>query len=252
MVLFYFCAVESSEVLKCAKNSLQSMKDYFIIKNGKCYNSMEKTIHSTKYLSRIFVKKPNNNFVLFRVVKGSGVNSYDYFLSNDQFNSFVNDSERNLSKNFKSILLKEWENIHPVTMNLTLRNDKDSVVAWLLFSVKKTDKLDEWFCQDSLIDSFPWKITEFKSHKYDIFSIYGMDKHRTFHIVKNLGYCEKDFGGLAIYEIKEVCEYIKTPSLPCIAYAEFNGHPSYFEKYIKYVKSIEIVGFYDKEFTFFV
>ena len=40
-------------------------------------------------------------------------------------------------------LFQEGENVLPVKMKLTLRNNTDNVVAWLLFRVKDADKLNE-------------------------------------------------------------------------------------------------------------
>ena len=192
ILFLYFSYILSTSPPKCGMRAFQNNKKYFATIKESCYepiaNSSKFTIISS---NRIFTKVQTPTTV-FRITYGSNVNSYIYFMEPNP--GSVIDERNNLSINFRSILLDEWNNLKPTNMNVTVRDFNDKVVAWIYFKVNDNDDITSWFSKDNLESSFPWKIKTLLNYNYNYFSIIGyyIKIIRSFYINRIFGECPVD------------------------------------------------------------
>ena len=220
LFLHYLYFAKSTNLLKCGMNASQNYRKYFVIIKQYCYkpvaNSSKVTIITS---NRIFTKVPNPTPV-FRIVSGSNVVSYVYFINMKDKPGSVIDEGIDFSINFRSILLDEWNNLKPTNMNVTVRDFNDKVVAWIYFKVNENDNITSWFSKDNLKSSFPWKIENLLNYNYNYFSVFGFrdpDK-RSFYISTFLNGCSNDMGILCVFDAKDACEDGKNTNYPHIIF----------------------------------
>lgn len=255
-ILLNSAVTQSSEIISCGLNTFARSYNFFILQNGVCYNMS--AIPDTNLIistGKIF-QKYRNDVILLRVISGSGISSYNYYVTSTNFDNSIDGNERNLKQNFKSPLLQEWDNLRPIQIKVTLKDNDNKVLAWLTFRVQKTDDLISWFAKSNLVASTPWILANAKSPRYSYFSIPGNNQNvkRSFHIsLPDVGDCSDDYGMLAVYdETPDACSYVKNSVIPVIAYAETDGgQPSYFINDIKYAHSLEMTAIYHEDIAFF-
>ena len=239
----------STNLIKYALNALQNNKKYFVIMEESYYRPVTKSSYFLVMgLTRIYTKVPNITPVL-RIIYGTNINSYLYFINMESGEGSVVDQKNKLSRNFRSILLDDWNNLKPTNMNVTVRDHTDLVVAWLYFKVNGNDNLISWFSKYNLKYSFPWKIKDLLNYEYNYFSILGIrnnNEQRSFYINNIFNGCPGDVGVLGVFDGKDTCQYVKMSIFPQIMFAvSSSGQPGYWQTNGKIGKSLEIMATYN-------
>ena len=159
VLFFHFLHfIVSTDLLKCGTKTFQNSKKYFVTIKESCYEPVAISSKVTIMSSNRIFRKVSNTIIVFRIASKSNVISYNYFMNMEHKPGSVIDEGNDLSINFRSILLDEWNNLKPRNLNVTVRDDNDKFVAWIYFKVNDNDNITSWFSKDNLESSFPWKI----------------------------------------------------------------------------------------------
>ena len=247
LFLQFLYFIISTNLLKCGMKAFQNNKKYFVIIKELCYepdsNSSKAAIMNT---NRIFTKLPNQ-IPVFRIVSGTKVDSYTYFINTEHISGSVIDERNNLSINFRSSLLDEWNNLKPTNINVTVKDSNDKVVAWIYFKVNDNDNITTWFSKDNLESSFPWEIETLLNYNYNFFSISGLkiDVQRSFYINTIFNLCPHDLGILCVFDENDTCSYASKQIYPKVMFAVNNlGQAGNWNNESIMGKSLEIIATY--------
>ena len=114
--------------------------------------------------------------------------------------------------------IDSWNNLDVKYVRLTLHDQHDEEVAFVLFDGVRSDKMN-WFAKNRILDS-SWAQLHYDS-SLNHCSIKGY-KNRRFHINAWHGGCENDNGFLQVHDVKdEGCTYERTENPPRFLYSEF-------------------------------
>lgn len=255
LLLLGFTKQDFEGLLRCGSSSLNNEIKYFMMMEEFCFTLLSSPTKTTQIATQQFFTCQSDSIILFRLISGSGVHPYEYFVSPGDVNSSVTDRDRNYSKNFRSLLLDQWSHVRPLQMNVTIRDTEDRVIAGLLFNVGTQDDMSTWFAKKNLQNSFNWNISFLQRYDYNKFSIKGDGINRVFYI--NLAYddCTNDKGVLIVTKSEDSCSYANSlPNLgtyihPRILFVNFNGQAGIWKANVVQAKSLEITGVYGPSIT---
>ena len=246
-------------VVQCGLESQINRRKFFIMRNHTCYIPQTRSSQTADLIAQKTYFSFSGNLILFRVVSGSGINTYEYFVDPTNSSQSVGEVFDNHFENVRSELLDEWDAIRPSQVNITIRDYNDHVVAGLSFNVKMTDNMTSWFSKTNLINSFPWNVKYLKKSSYNFFSIIGeVIVERRFYISEFYKLCPGDVGVLGVMSEIEVCPYgyawrNSTKSLfPQILIVNNNSKAGIWNMLAAPMKSLELTGIYDSDIKFYI
>lgn len=170
---------EESRNIQCTIQACNNGRTFFAIINDVCIMFGQRPSSNIMSPSQKVYQKSYEGVTLFRIISGSEVKSYDYYTKKRNLDQFADDAHKNFSQNFRSLLLDEWDSIRPMQMNVTIRNDDDFVVAYLVFMVNVYDNMTSWFDKKNLIRTFPWNLDTLVQQNYYAFSVEGFTGRNT-------------------------------------------------------------------------
>lgn len=254
-----YTPIDFIKVLSCSSSAFSDHVKYFLMKKDHCYIPQASSSKTTEMVTPNIYTGVSGEMILFRLLSGSGVKSFDYFInSNENSNETVEDDNEEQFKNFRSILLDEWDNIRPSLINITIMDYDDNIAAGFLFKVMATDSYTTWFSEENLMNSFPWNISYLRSYGYNFFSIRGDSSNkRSFYINLFNKFCVTDKGLFGIMEDVNHCPYgnkwnkslFKFPQILCV---NDNNRAGLWSTNAIPMKYLEITAIYDENFTFYI
>lgn len=260
LILFFIyydpTVADNPKPFQCALQACSQRRTFFSLKNETCVISQRKNpLRIMSSFEKVY-QRSSKEITLFRIVSGSGVASYDYFMQNNNFDQFADDTHRNYSHNFRSVLLDEWKTIPPSYVNITLRNSNDSVVAYMVFKVNKRDDMESWFNKNNLIQSFPWNFKNLMQTTYIAFSMKGFTERNTlkrFYINIYFASCNQTHGVLGVFDRLDECNFAaKFKNVPEVIYVVGpTKSGDCWNQFALPAKSLEIIGIYDSSISIY-
>ena len=154
---------------------------------------------------------------IFRAQARNGVNVYEAW-TNGKGTTTAFPPEN--GKHYRNPAIDSWNNLDVKYVRLTLHDQNDDEVAFILFDGVRSDKMN-WFAKHRILDS-SWAQLNFDS-SLNHCSISG-DGQRKFYINARYGGCENDHGFINVLDMKNRgCRYERSANPPRFLYSEFPG-----------------------------